>query len=157
MTTYTAEKHIDHDLTDAFAYLADPANLPEYFPRITSARQVGPELVQTTAAVDTDGDGTPERVSGQAWFHADEAAHEITWGSPEHSDYHGSLKVTGGGDDTLLSLQIDADDDHPGIQQALDEALESIARHLAAHSPGRPDGRQRMGLPPVTGIIAPEM
>ncbi|MBV1850709.1 hypothetical protein [Catellatospora tritici] len=137
MTTYHAEKRIDHDLTDAFAYLADPANLPEYFPKITSARQVGPELVQTTAAVDTDGDGEQERVSGQAWFHADDATHEITWGSPEHSAYHGALKMTGsGGQDTLLSLQIDAADDHPGIQEALDEALESIARHLAAHSPG---------------------
>jgi hypothetical protein len=30
--------------------------------------------VQTTAAVDTDGDGRQEQVSGKAWFHADEAA-----------------------------------------------------------------------------------
>ncbi|MEV0458279.1 SRPBCC family protein [Catellatospora methionotrophica] len=137
MTTYHAEKRINHDVTDAFAYLADPANLPDYFPRITSARKVGPDLVQTTAAVDTDGDGKPERVSGEAWFHADEAAHEITWGSPEHSEYHGSLKVTPAGDDTtLLSLQLDAADEHPGIQPALDEALDSIAHELAAHSGG---------------------
>ncbi|WP_196278912.1 SRPBCC family protein [Catellatospora vulcania] len=135
MTTYHAEKRINHDVTDAFAYLADPANLPNYFPRITSARQVGPELVQTTAAVDTDGDGDQEQVSGKAWFHADEAAHEITWGSPEHSEYHGSLKVSPtGGDATLVSLQIDAADDHPGIQDALDEALDSIAQQLAAQS-----------------------
>ncbi|GHJ47069.1 hypothetical protein Cs7R123_44110 [Catellatospora sp. TT07R-123] len=137
MTTYHAEKRINHDVTDAFAYLADPANLPEYFPRITSARQVGPDRVQTSAVVDTDGDGDTERVSGEAWFHTDEAKHEITWGSPEHRDYHGSLTVTrGGGESTLLSLQIDAADDHPGIQEALDEALESIAQHLATHSAG---------------------
>lgn len=135
MTTYHAEKRISQDVTDAFTYLADPANLPDYFPRITSARQVGPELVQTTAAVDTDGDGDEERVSGKAWFHADEAAHEITWGSPEHRDYHGSLSVSpAGGDATVLRLQIDAPDDHPGVQEALDEALESIARHLTEQS-----------------------
>ncbi|MEV4411308.1 SRPBCC family protein [Catellatospora sp. NPDC049609] len=134
MTDYTAEKQIDHDVTAAFAYLADPANLPQYFPHMTSAKLVEPELVQTTAVVDTDGDGVEEKVSGRAWFHADRDAHEISWGSPGSDEYSGSLKVTEAGGSSLLKLRIHTTEDHPGVQESLDEALESIARRLAAQS-----------------------
>lgn len=134
MTDYRAEKQIDQDVTDAFAYLSDPANLPQYFPHMTSARLVAPELVQTTAVVDTDADGAEEKVSGEAWFHADPDAHEITWGSPGSGDYRGSLKAAAVGGSTLLTLLIHTTDEHPGVQESLDEALDAIAGRLARQS-----------------------
>ncbi|GAA1624377.1 SRPBCC family protein [Catellatospora bangladeshensis] len=134
MTDYRAEKQIDQDVTDAFTYLSDPANLPQYFPHMKSAKLVAPELVRTTAVVDTDGDGTEEKVTGEAWFHADPDAHEITWGSPGSGDYRGSLKAAERDGSTLLTLLIHTTDDHPGIQEGLDEALNAIAERLADQS-----------------------
>lgn len=133
-TAYRAEKQIDQDVTDAFTYVSDPANLPQYFPHMTSAKLVAPERVETTAVVDTDGDGDEEQVTGEAWFHADPDAHEITWGSPGSGDYRGSLKAAAAGGSTRLTLQIHTTDDHPGIQESLDEALDAIARKLAEQS-----------------------
>ncbi|PXA67977.1 SRPBCC family protein [Cryobacterium arcticum] len=133
MTTYTATTSLPQSLDDSFAFMADPRNLPYYFPRITSAELVGPELVRTTAVIDTDGadDDNSEPVTADAWFRSDSATHEISWGSPDNDQYHGRLTAEAGDNSTRLNLSITCPASYPGIQDSLDQALISIAAKLA--------------------------
>lgn len=133
MTTYTATTSLPQSLDDSFAFMADPRNLPYYFPRITSAELVGPELVRTTAVIDTDeaDDDNGEPVTADAWFRSDSATHEISWGSPDNDHYHGRLTAEEGDNVTRLNLTITTPASYPGIQDSLDQALMSIAAKLA--------------------------
>ncbi|TFD87020.1 hypothetical protein E3T61_14235 [Cryobacterium lactosi] len=133
MTTYTATISLPQSLDDSFAFMADPRNLPYYFPRITSAELVGPELVRTTAVINTDGadDASGEPVTADAWFRSDPAKHEISWGSPDNDEYHGTLVAEQGESSTRLHLTLATSASYPGIQDSLDEALTSIAAKLA--------------------------
>jgi len=134
MTDYTATTTVPYDITDTFGFIKDPENLPDYFPRVSEAHLVEPELVRTTAVVDADQDGDDERVVSDAWFHVDEAAHAITWGSPGESDYHGSLALEEVDGKTKLSLSVTTVHDIPEVQQGLDSALEAIAGRLESLS-----------------------
>ena len=134
MTDYTATKTVPYDITDTFEFIKDPANLPAYFPRVTEAHLVEPELVRTTAVVDADQDGSDEPVESDAWFHVDEAAQAISWGSPGESDYHGSLELTESDGQTTLELSVTTVHDIPEVQQGLESALDAIAKRLEALS-----------------------
>lgn len=134
MTDYTATTTVPYDITDTFGFIKDPTNLPAYFPRVTDAKLVEPELVRTTAIVDADQDGSDEPVVSDAWFHVDEVAHEISWGSPGESDYHGSLALAESDGQTTLSLSVTTVHDIPDVQQGLDGALDAIAGRLEAMS-----------------------
>ncbi|ANP74311.1 SRPBCC family protein [Cryobacterium arcticum] len=133
MTDYTATIDLPQSLDDSFAFIADPRNLPYYFPRITSAELVGPELVRTTAVIDPNGadDDNGEPVTADAWFRSDPADHVISWGSPENDEYHGRLSAEESDDVTRLNLTLTTSASYPGIQDSLDEALRSIAAKLA--------------------------
>ncbi|QYF73029.1 hypothetical protein [Cryobacterium sp. PAMC25264] len=133
MTTYTATISLPQSLDDSFAFIADPRNLPYYFPRITSAELVGAELVRTTAVIDPDGaeDDNGEPVTADAWFRSDPDDHVISWGSPDNDEYHGQLSAEQGDDVTRLNLTLTTSASYPGIQDSLDEALRSIAAKLA--------------------------
>jgi len=133
MTAYTATIELPQSLDDSFAFIADPRNLPYYFPRITSAELVGPELVRTTAVIDQDGadDDNGEPVTADAWFRSDPADHVISWGSPDNDEYHGRLSAEESDDVTRLNLTLTTSASYPGIQDSLDEALRSIAAKLA--------------------------
>jgi len=133
MTDYTATIDLPQSLDDSFAFIADPRNLPYYFPRITSAELVGPELVRTTAVIDQDGadDDNGEPVTADAWFRSDPADHVISWGSPDNDEYHGRLSAEESDDVTRLNLTLTTSASYPGIQDSLDEALRSIAAKLA--------------------------
>lgn len=130
MTTYTATKTVPNDITDTFGFIKDPTNLPSYFPGMTEATQVGPELVHTKAKVDTDQDGDVEAVESDAWFHVDESSHAISWGSPGESDYHGSLELSESDGRTTIDLSITTVHDIPEVQQGLDSSLDAIAGRL---------------------------
>jgi len=133
MTAYTATIELPQSLDDSFAFIADPRNLPYYFPRITSAELVGPELVRTTAVIDPDGanDDNGEPVTADAWFRSDPATHGISWGSPDNDEYHGQLSAEESDEFTRLNLTLTTPSSYPGIQDSLDEALRSIAAKLA--------------------------
>lgn len=130
MTDYTATTTVPYDITDTFAFIKDPTNLPAYFPRVTEAKLVEPELVRTVAIVDADQDGDDERVVSDSWFRVDEASNEISWGSPGESDYHGSLGLEEADGKTTLSLSITTVHDIPEVQQSLESALSAIADRL---------------------------
>ncbi|PKW26565.1 SRPBCC family protein [Phycicoccus duodecadis] len=135
MTTYTASTTVTQHVGDTYDFVKDPTNLPHYFPRVTKAELVEPELVRTTAVVDADRDGSDEPVTSDAWFTHDDDAHAISWGSPE-SDYRGGLELTEGADGTTIELSITTVHDIPDVQQGLEESLAAIARRLEEISAG---------------------
>ncbi|MGH1524062.1 SRPBCC family protein [Leifsonia sp. L25] len=126
MTTYTATRAIEGDTDAYFSYIADPENLPQYFPHMVSAHEQPDGTVETTAHVHTDRDGKEETVTAEARFDADFAAKEIRWSAPGPHDYSGSLRVSDG----TAELTIDTTEDLPGIQRSLEDALETIAQNL---------------------------
>src|SRR6478752_4361526 len=108
MPTYTATRPLDGDAELYFDYIADPENLPKYFPRMTEAHELP--------------DGQDETVSSEAEFDVDRAAREVRWSAPGPHEYHGSLRLT----DDAAELSIHTTHEHDGIQQALEESLEAI-------------------------------
>jgi uncharacterized protein YndB with AHSA1/START domain len=130
MPTYTATRTLSGDPDRYLDYIADPENLPAYFPRMTAAHEQPDGTVETTAKVDTDRDGHDETVTSEARFDVDRAAREITWSAPGPHDYHGSLRLL----EDSVELTIHTTDDHDGMQQALDDALAAIADNLRART-----------------------
>ncbi len=107
-------------------YLSNVSNLPEYFSRMTSAEQVGPDEVHTTARVELS-EGTRE-VEGTAWFRRPDTAQVMEWGSEGDNNYHGRLAVTDDGE----GLPGAGGDPHPesghdGIEDGIEETLDAIA------------------------------
>lgn len=135
MGTYTASTTISGEIADAYTYLKDPANLPDYFPKMVEAKELEPGLVRTIADVDPDRDGDEERVTSDAWFRTDDDAHSIAWGSTE-SDYRGELSLTEGQDQTTIELSVTTVHDVPDVQDALEESLAAVTRRLQSASTG---------------------
>lgn len=69
-----------------FSALADIGNLPRYVPQLTGADRLEGDKVRIRARYEGH---THE---GEAWFHVDEAAQKIEWGSPG-SEYHGWIQI----------------------------------------------------------------
>ena len=133
MGDYTATTTVSHVVTDAFDYISDPKHLPEYFPRMTQARETEPGIVHTTAVVDADQDSDDERVESDAWFKVDDQGHAISWGSPGKSDYHGTLRLEqDGGSGTRIELSLTTPHDFDGMQASLEDSLAAIASRLDA-------------------------
>ncbi|MFF2050235.1 SRPBCC family protein [Leifsonia sp. NPDC058194] len=130
MPTYTATRPLEGDADEYFDYISDPENLPDYFPRMTAAHELPDGKVETTAHVDADRDGVDETVTTEAAFDVDRAARRITWSAPGPHDYHGSLRLTDDG----VELTIHTTSQFPGMQEALDGSLASIAENLASRA-----------------------
>jgi uncharacterized membrane protein len=115
-----------------FDYLADVANLPRYFVRMTSATPGDGEEVHTAARL-PDG----QEVAGDAWFRTDPAAGRIEWGSEGPNSYHGSLEITDAAGNADVELRVHttrvADGDSE-VQQGVDETLANIKRLVERHS-----------------------
>lgn len=126
MPTYTAHRALEGDTEMYFDYVSDPSNLPAYFPRISEAHELPDGKVETTAKVDANRDGDDETVTSEANFDVDRADHSISWSAPGPHDYNGSLRLTDDG----VELAIHTTSHFEGMQDALDGALEAIARNL---------------------------
>jgi hypothetical protein len=87
MTTYTHTAEADIAADTLFSFLADPTNLPRYFPQMTEASPEGGERVHVEA--DVHG----QKVEGEAWVRPDPAARTLAWGAEGPDDYHGELVV----------------------------------------------------------------
>ncbi|MBX5469198.1 MAG: SRPBCC family protein [Thermoleophilaceae bacterium] len=90
-------QHVAAPPDRVFDVLADVDNLPHYFPQVTAARRTGGDKVTIEARYDG------ETKHGEAWFHTDESARRIEWGSPG-SDYRGWLEVSPDADGSRLTL-----------------------------------------------------
>ena len=134
MTEYRSAREIAADTAAAYSYLSDVENLPDYFPRITEAHRTGEEKVETTAVLDGDdvGSSAPhETVRGEAWFRTDDDSRSIEWGSEGPNDYHGSLTVNDHPSGSRVEIVLNTKADYPGVQDSLEETLDSIVGALA--------------------------
>lgn len=112
-----------------FDYLSDVSHLPQYFDRMTSAKQAQGDAVDTTARMP---DGT--EVAGQAWFTVDDAAQSITWGSEGENAYHGGLEVTGDDETSEVRLHLHSSHEGQQITDAIKKSLDTI-RQLVETGP----------------------
>lgn len=112
-----------------FNYLADPANLPDFFSAMRVAEPVGGERVHVEAEVE----GT-ER-SGEARLHADHENRQIRWDAPGPHAYHGELDVTGDEHSSTVTVTLHTERaDGPGIRAGLEETLANIKRMVEGSS-----------------------
>jgi hypothetical protein len=87
MTKYTHTAEADIPADTLFGFLADPTNLPRYFPQMTRAEPEGGESVHVEA--DVHG----HHVEGEAWVRPDPEARTLAWGAEGPDDYHGELEI----------------------------------------------------------------
>ena len=125
MAESTVQSRIEVPADDLFRYLSQVSNLPEYFPKMTSASSVdGGEAVHTTATLD---DGT--EVEGEAWFRVDHDARSIEWGSEGDADYHGELSVETDSE-TASRVEITIRTDRDGAGDDLKGSLREVVDRI---------------------------
>ncbi len=132
MGDYEADERIRVTADQLFDYLSDVANLPRYFPRMTSAEAVeGEEAVHVTAK-------TPDghEVEGEAWFKVDRENKTLAWGSEGPNKYHGHLTVTGVGENSAVAVTVSTTraEGHQ-IQEGVDQTVETIKKLLEEAHP----------------------
>ncbi len=131
MGDYEADERVRVTAEELFDYLSDVANLPHYFPRMTSAEATDGDAVHVTAK-------TPQgdEVEGEAWFKVDRDNKMLSWGSEGHNNYHGHLTVTGVGENSAVAITVSTTraEGHE-IQQGVDETVETIKKLLEEAHP----------------------
>jgi uncharacterized membrane protein len=133
LADYQSRTDVNAPAQHVFGYLADIANLPMYFERMTSAEPAEGDAVHVTADL---GD---RQVEGEAWFTVDHEARTLSWGSEGPNDYHGRLEVSdasSGAAAVTVTLSTSRADG-PEIQQGLDETVANVKRVV--------EGSQRAG------------
>lgn len=130
MTTYSESGSARVGADKAFAYLSDVENLPQYFPRVTSARRTGGDTVEVTAHLDSP--DAPEEVRGEAWFRVEPDEHRLTWGAEGPNNYSGQLDLAPEGDGACtVTVRIQTENaDGDRVQEGLREAVANVAREL---------------------------
>ncbi|MGW0891581.1 SRPBCC family protein [Saccharopolyspora sp. NPDC002578] len=122
-----------------FDYLAEVANLPEYFAAMQSAEYTGPNSVYVVAKVEG------VRRAGEAWFDVDHQARAMSWRSEGESSYSGRLVVSEAGSDdaeVLVTLSTERADG-PGIRAGLEQTLANIKRLVEGSSTETAIGRNK--------------
>ncbi len=129
MTTYTHAAEADVPADALFRFLADPTNLPRYFPQMTAAEPEGGETVHVEAEVHG------HHVDGQAWVRPDQAARRLEWGAEGPDDYHGELQVeevVPGRSRITVSLHSVRDAEGDEVQTGLEQTVAAIAQAATA-------------------------
>lgn len=135
MSTYSASARANVNVDDSFSYLSDIENLPDYFPRMTSARRTTGDAVEVTAQIDPP-EGPTHEVHGEAWFRVDESARMLSWGSEGPNNYSGELDLTPDGDDACtVAVRIQTENvEEERVQRGLRDAVDRVAKALEARS-----------------------
>jgi uncharacterized membrane protein len=134
MADYEGSTTVDAPADDLFDYLSKVENLPHYFDRMTSARNLPGDEVEVEAKVEPAdagaSGGEPERtVGGDAWFRIDADGRTLAWGSEGPHDYHGQLEVTPSGQaSSTVTVRLRTMHEAEGIQDGIDETLANIQR-----------------------------
>lgn len=129
MTTYTHTAEADVPADVLFRFLADPTNLPRYFPQMTSAEPEGGDTVHVEAEVHGD------HVEGEAWVRSDESARRLEWGAEGPDDYHGELEVeevAPGRCRITVALHSVRDVDSHVMQEELEQTVAALAQAATA-------------------------
>lgn len=125
MTTYESTTRINVPARELFAYLSDPANLPDYFPRITSAHRTDGDKVDVTAHIEHDGQARD--VEGEAWVKVETADKTLTWGAQGPNNYTGQVDLDPVDDSSCTAtVRITTDRQGDNIQHGVDEAVQGI-------------------------------
>lgn len=112
----------------AFAFLADPANLPRY---VTTVSLVDAMAVDGDPAAEPERD--PRDVAPEARFLADAARRHIEWAG-RSAGYGGSMTVGEGTSSTsqvTIRLHIRDDAETAEIERVLEETLRNLRRLLS--------------------------
>src|SRR4051812_33605065 len=101
MEDYEGSTTVDAPADELFEYLSKVENLPQYFDRMTSVRNLPGDEVEVEARIEPGDAGSEEgerTVGGDAWFTIDADTKTLAWGSEGPNDYRGQLQVTPSGD-----------------------------------------------------------
>ncbi|MFI7672678.1 SRPBCC family protein [Actinophytocola sp. NPDC049390] len=142
MTTYTHTADADIAPDVLFHYLADPTNLPRYFPEMREAEPEGGDRVHVEAEVHGD------RVSGEAWVRPNEAERKLEWGAEGPDDYHGELtvaEVAPGRSRITVSLHSVRAAEGDEVQQGLEQTVAALTQAVAADD--QADQHRQQGEP----------
>jgi hypothetical protein len=128
MAEYERTVTVAADPDAAFAFLADPRNLPRYVATMVSAEAEESERVHVAAEVQ----GRHEE--GDARLHVDRALRRMEWSGRHEGDYNGSLEVAAAGLGSSVTVHIHVAHEHDAaeVERTLDETAANIARLLAA-------------------------
>lgn len=129
MTTYTHTAEADVPADTLFRFLADPRNLPRYFPQMTAAEPEGGDTVHVEAEVHG------QHVEGEAWVRPDMSTHRLEWGAEGPDDYHGELQVREvepGRSRLTVSLHSVRQADGDEVQEGLEQTVAALAQAAAA-------------------------
>jgi uncharacterized protein YndB with AHSA1/START domain len=129
MTTYTHTAEADVPANVLFQFLADPTNLPRYFPQMTAAEPEGGETVHVEAEVHG------AHVEGEAWVRPDESARRLEWGAEGPDDYHGELQVDElepGRSRITVTLHSVREAEGGEVQEGLEQTVAALSQAAAA-------------------------
>ena len=129
MTTYTHTAEADIPADTLFRFLADPTNLPRYFPQMTAAEPEGGEQVHVEAEVHG------HHVEGEAWVRPDASRRTLEWGAEGPDDYHGELQVeevAAGRSRLTISLHSVREAKGDEVQRGLEETVAVLTQTAAA-------------------------
>jgi hypothetical protein len=129
MTTYTHTAEADIAADTLFSYLADPENLPKYFPEMRKAESEGGERVHVEAEVHG------ARVESDAWVRPNEAERKLEWGAEGPDDYHGELtveEVAPGRSRITVSLHSVRAAEGTEVQDGLEHTVATLTQSVAA-------------------------
>lgn len=113
-----------------FSYLADVRHLPDYMPRLTSAKPTTGDKVEVTAHIEPEG-APAQDVEGEAWVHVLEEGKSLEWGAAGPHDYRGKLHVEPGETDGDATLAVELHTERAEgrqIDDGLVETLDGIKR-----------------------------
>ncbi|WP_434443922.1 SRPBCC family protein [Lentzea sp. E54] len=131
MATYTHTAEADLPADTLFGFLAEPRNLPRYFPQMTTAEPEGGEQVHVEA--DVHG----HHVEGEAWVRPDARRRTLEWGAEGQDDYHGELQVeevAAGRSRITVSLHSVREAQGDEVQRGLEQTVAALTRTAAADS-----------------------
>ena len=125
MSDYERSTSVDAAPDQAFAWLADPANLPRYLPMMTHAERTEGGLRVTANGPEG------KAVVRDVRFEVDERARRFRW-HPEGSEYHGTMIVEpdGGGSRVTARIHATPKATKEQVEDALASVLDKIGRAL---------------------------
>ncbi|HLU30077.1 MAG TPA: SRPBCC family protein [Glycomyces sp.] len=144
MTTYTHTADTDIAADTLFGFLADPRNLPRYFPEMTVAEPQGGESVHVEANVHG------EHVEGQAWVRPNTDERRLEWGSEGPDDYHGELRVdelAPGRSQITVSLHSVREAEGDEVQSGLERTVATLTQAAVADDQAWTRGEDRQSPP----------
>jgi ribosome-associated toxin RatA of RatAB toxin-antitoxin module len=168
MSEYEQTQAVSVPPDEAFAWLSDVGNLPEYLPPVTNASIEGSsegdnpgQKVRTTLQY-PGGEGS---FDAEGYLAVDEGARRMEWGAETGRDYSGWFEVTPDGDRSHVTVHLsfgersvepemreETGGDEDPLADGISATLESIRRQLEERT-GKVESSPPPDADPQTGDI----